>query len=563
MRVVPRRQLKDREPLYRRLRFLLPAAALLLAALAAVTWIDNAVNRGVTYTPAPPPIAWADVPRLGVNAFNIQFEPDRAKVTRTLELARDLGAHFVRVQMPWEDIEIAGKRDFEDRRNPRDVHSAWDKYDFIVGEASRLGLDLIARLDRPPGWARARAAATPAFQAGLAANRDSTGPPDDDADYADFVATVVARYRGRVRFFQLWNEPNLTYEWNWRTPSPEEFVALLRAGYTAAKAANPDAIILFPSLSPTDGRDARAPMTELEYLDRVYAAGGGRYFDIMSAQAYGLGQPPGEHRYVKLNWRPRRPLEHLDRPLDTRTDVSRVVLLREVMERYGDRGKAIWISEFGYNSAPVSVPEPARSTWGTPVSEEQKGDYIVGQLDRARREWPWVGVMNVWFLRWGGAPPDPRDPTAYFAIVAPDFTPLPAYTKIQAYVAEGPVAGVGVHAWGHPAVARRGDGWTVRFAGDSFALVGGAGAAQVAIDDGKPIDVALGGPDGIVAVAADLPNAAHTALILGAAAPPQAFLVAHARPEPWLWTLAPALLLLGLAVVGALTMRALLERVAP
>lgn len=551
--------MRQHQPLYRRLRVLLPAAALLLAALAAVAWLDNAANRGVTYAPAPPPIAWTDVPRLGVNAYNIQFEPDRANVTRTLEMARDLGAHFVRIQMPWEDIEIAGKGDFEDRRNGQDVHSAWDKYDFIVAEASRLGLELIARLDRPPHWARQQAAASPEFQAGLAVNADSTGPPDNYADYADFVGTVVARYRGRVRFFQLWNEPNLAYEWNWRTPAPEDFVRLLRAGYSAAKAANPDAAVLFPSLAPTDGKDPRAPMTELEYLDRVYVAGGGQYFDIMSAQAYGLGQPPDEHRYVKLNWRPSRPLERLDRPLDTRADVSRVVLLREVMERNGDARKAVWISEFGYNSAPPSVPEPARSTWGAPVSEEQKGDYIVRQLDRARREWPWIGVMNVWFLRWGGAAPDPRNPTAYFAIVDHDFKPLPAYTKLKAYFAAGPVAGVGAHSWDHPAVERRGGAWAVRFEGDSFALMGGAGAADVVIDGGPPIHVELGGA-GVVAVADRLADGTHTALVQVATNPPQAFLVGRARPLPLFWTLAPALLVLGLLVVGALGMLALLGR---
>jgi len=533
------------------LRVLLPAGALLLAALAAMTWLDNAVNRGITYDPTPPPIAWADVPGLGVNAYNLQFEPERANVTRTLAMARDLGAHFVRIQMPWEDIEIAGKGDFTDRRNQRDVHSAWDKYDFIVAEAARLGLDLIVRIDRPPRWARAQADATSAFQQGLATYADSTGPPDQYADYADFVATVVGRYRGQVRFFQLWNEPNLTYEWNWRTPAPEEFVALLQAGYRAAKAANPDARILFPSLSPTDGKDKRAPMTELEYLDRVYQAGGGRYFDIMSAQAYGLGQPPDEHRYV-------RPRLRLDRPIDTRIDVSRVVMLREVMERNGDADKAIWISEFGYNSAPASVPEPDRSTWGAPVSEEQKGDYIVGQIERARREWPWIGVMNIWFLRWGGEAPDPHNPTAYFAIVDHDFTPLPAYTKLKAYLADGPIAGIGAHSWSHPAVQRRTDGaWTVRFAGTSFGLLGGTGPFSVMIDGGTPASTATG-----AMLASDLRDGTHTALVRGSGDPPQVFLVGRKRPLPWLWTLAPALLVLGLLVVGALTMDALLQ-VAP
>ena len=59
------------KPLFRRLRALLLFPALLLA-LALFAVADNAYNRGITYTPTLPAIAWADVPQLGVNAYNIQ-----------------------------------------------------------------------------------------------------------------------------------------------------------------------------------------------------------------------------------------------------------------------------------------------------------------------------------------------------------------------------------------------------------------------------------------------------------------------------------------------------------
>jgi hypothetical protein len=531
-----------RKPLCQRLAVLLPAAALLLCALAAFTWADNAANRGITYTPAPPPVAWDDQ-RLGVNAYNIQYEPDPAAVDRTLDLARDMGAHYVRIQMPWEDVEQSGKGDFRDHKFDK---SAWEKYDAIVAAARRRGLELIVRIDRPPLWARAQADATPEFQRGKAENGNSTGPPDRFADYADFAGAVAAHYRGQVRFYQIWNEPNLAYEWNWVTPQPEQFVELLRLGYTAIKAANPEAAILFPSLAPTDGLDVyRAPMSELEYLDRVYAAGGKQYFDIMSAQAYGLGQPPEEHRYVTLGKRPYR-------PLDTRTDVSRLVLVREVMERNGDAQKSIWISEFGYVAESPDIPSERRRLWGEPVSEEQKAEYLVGQIERARREWPWVGVMNVWFLRWGGyQEPDPRDPTAYFAIVGRDFTLRPAYGALKAYLSGGAIAGVGAHAWDHPAVRRQaGDGWQVRFTGETFALYGAQAPLNVSIDGGAPANVDPSA--GALTVATGLADGQHTATLRGAGAPPAGFLVGRDPPLPWFWSLVPALLVLALVAVGGL-----------
>lgn len=531
----------------RRLAGLLALAALLYAALGSFVLADNAYNRGVTYTPAPQPIAWADVPQLGVNLYGIQHEADRANVTRTLEMARDLGARFVRMQMPWEDVEIHARGDFEDRRNPQAIKSAWLKYDFILAEAARLGLAPIVRIDRPPDWARTHALATPEFQARKAVNGAASGPPDHIADYANFVGAVVHHYQGQLRFIQIWNEPNLTDEWNGQRPSPAEFVALLKAAYTSAKAADPAIVVLFPSLSPTDGLDPTAPYTDLDFLAEVYALGGRAYFDIMSAQAYGLGQPPDEHRYIRVrtdwNWR---------RPIDSRIDVSRVVLLRELMEQNGDAQKAIWISEFGYVTDSPAVPPEKRFTWGPPVSAQQQAAYTVGQLVRARREWPWVGVMNVWFLRWGGEPPDPRDPTQNFAIVTRDFAATPAYDALKQYTAQAVVAGPGAHTWSHPAV-QAGPGahmWVVRFAGTALTLVGMPGPAEYTLDGAAPErrnpDVE-GGP---VTLASGLSAGEHTLTISIENGPPRVFVVAQAQPLAWLWWLAPALLLAALGALG-------------
>jgi len=431
-----------------RLPLLLLLDLLLLVALGALVWFDNAANRGITFAPAPGPMPGGGPPVLGVNLFGRHLEPDPAAVTRSLDLTAGMGARFARMQVPWDDIEIHGRGDFEDRRNLEAVGAvlAWAKYDRIAAAANAAGVALIWRLERPPAWARQVAAATPEFQAGLLQDGNSTGPPDDLSDYGRFVGAVVERYDGdgvgdapgspTVRYFQLWNEPNLKNEWGWREPRPEELVELLRVGATAARVASPEAVLLFPGLAPTDGLDERAPMTELEYLDRVYKAGGADSFDIMAAQSYGLGQSPDEHRYVFLrgrnNWSWRQ-------PIDTRNDVSRVVLLREVMEANGDAGTPVWVTESGWNSAPDTIPPERRSTWGAPVSEELKGAYLVGQMERARREWPWMGVMNVWMLRYGGyAEPDPADPTPYFALVTRDWRTLPAYNALRDYTSAPP-----------------------------------------------------------------------------------------------------------------------------
>ncbi len=543
-----------------RLLLLLLANLVLLLALAAVIWLDNGVNRGITYTPDPTPIPWANQVEPGVNVYNLHLEPDPTVVTQTLELVRDLGVRYVRMQVPWEDIEIHGRGDFQDRRNIEAVGviSSWQKYDHIVDTADRLGLELVMRIDRAPMWASQFFKNLEPFQEGLQIDPNSTGPPDDFNDFYNFVYTVAERYRGKVNFIQIWNEPNLLNEWNWQTPNPRDFVTLQCLGYMAAKDANPDAVVLFPSLAPTDGLDKRAPLSDLEFLDRFYQEGGGDCFDILSAQAYGLGQPPDEHRYVRLrdtanwNWR---------RPIDTRTDVSRVVLLHEVMQRHDDADKAIWIGEFGWNSAPDSIPPERRYTWGPPVSEAQKADYIIGQIERAKREWPWMGVMHIWMLRYGGyLEPDPHDPTPYFALVERDWTLLPAYTRLQDYLAQPVVAGVGAHTWQHPAVERIAGGWRLRYAGTHVTLIGGLDGDLEATLNGQPITLVAHTIDGQSALSTPpgMADTAHTLDILTTATtPPERFVVARDPPWPWFWTLAPAMLIGLLLLSGALTMQAL------
>ncbi len=404
---------------------------------AASVWWDNAANRGIDPPPATPIPFTADLPRGGVNTYNLHaevvFRPGgtvdpQNNVRRTFELIAAAGIHWVRVQFPWEDIEVGGKGNFVDTRPSSTGSNTWAKYDYIVGEARRNGLALLVRLDTPPDWARTQALASPELAAARAAGRyPLTGPPDNYADFGDFVAAVAERYRDDLRFFQIWNEPNLPGEWNFRKQDPAELVELLRIARQRIKAVNPQAVIVFPALAPTDGRSDG--VNDLDYLQGVYDAGGRELFDIMSAQLYGLGQPPTEHRYIK-------PGASLLQPIDTKADVGRVVLLREIMMRNGDANKAVWISELGWNSAPKTLGDAALR-WGEPVSEARKGEYLVQAMQRAEQEWPWAGPMYVWMLRFGGPPPDPRDPTPFFQLVDADFNPLPAYTIVQEYLTRG------------------------------------------------------------------------------------------------------------------------------
>ena len=82
----------------------------------------------------------------------------------------------------------------------------------------------------------------------------------DPKKYAAFVREVVTHFKGKVDRYSIWNEPN----WKtWLGPvkeAPVLYRRLYRAGYAAAKAADPDAHVLIGELAPIGGGKAIAPL---------------------------------------------------------------------------------------------------------------------------------------------------------------------------------------------------------------------------------------------------------------------------------------------------------------
>ncbi|MCB8954516.1 MAG: cellulase family glycosylhydrolase [Ardenticatenales bacterium] len=368
-------------------------------ARGMVQWLNSALRPQPDLAPTAE-LTFAAPSPFGVNTFLEQeVLPDvRAQ---SLRLIHEAGFQFIRQEFPWEDIEIHGKGDFLDRRNLEAVGevNAWAKYDHIVDLARQNDVEIIARLSNPPAWSRAAG-----DEAGAHA------PPDNYDDFGDFVAAVVSRYQGRITYFQLWNEPNIYPEWGTQIPDPVAFTDLLCTGYRRAKAANPQAILLAPALSPTIAYDAR-DRNDLIFLQRMYLAGAGACFDIMSAQGYGLFSGPTDRRL---------------RP--TVINFPHHLFLRDLMVRFGDAGKPLWISEVGWNTVPEGLPRP----YGQ-VTPAQQAAYTVQAFQRAQAEWPWVGEMNVWFFK---RPTDQERGEAwyYFRLLEPDFEEMPAFTALSTYM---------------------------------------------------------------------------------------------------------------------------------
>lgn len=60
----------------------------------------------------------------------------------------------------------------------------------------------------------------------------------------------------------------------------------------------------------------------------------------------------------------------------------------------GDAAKPIWLTEMNSNTVPEGLP----TNFGR-VTEAQQARYAVEALERVQREWPWVGMVDVWFFK--------------------------------------------------------------------------------------------------------------------------------------------------------------------
>ena len=398
--------------------------ALLIVLLARTVYTSVASRGGSGDSRPPRSIPNTDVSPYGANFF-LSREVEPWKIDKTLQMASEAGLVWVKQHFPWESIEPVRKGEYVASSTKSDT---WAKYDLIVEACEKYGLSIIARLDRPPDWTRID-------------NTYKERPPDRLEDYGDFVYAFVQRYQGRIDYIQIWNEPNVFPEWGNRPVDPAGYVDLLSVAYRRAKEANQNVYVLSAPLAITLGQahpeqGKWISMSDLQYLEEMYKAGAADYFDIYSANAFGMDRPPQDPPHPEV------------------LNFQRVVLQRRIMERYGDGHKAVWFNEYGWNAAPETFPSQ-HLAWRR-VSEREQAEYTLQGIDLARREWPWAGVFNIWYFRQvGNIPPDRAD--YFFRMVDPDFTPRRLYFAVQE-VARGTQAAMpGRYEETNPNVVRYGE----------------------------------------------------------------------------------------------------------
>jgi hypothetical protein len=178
-------------------------------------------------------------------------------------------AGIVRINVYWN--AVASSRPLAPT-NPLDPAYDFNSLDSGVSDARARGLDVLLTVLSAPSWAEG-----PNRPSNVAAG---TWKPSPRA-LGHFAQALAKRYSGnflglpRVRFFQAWNEPNLseylTPQWSGRTAkSPKRFRSMLNAFYGGVKKAQPHAKVITAGIAPNGDPPGGERMRPLIFLRHLF-----------------------------------------------------------------------------------------------------------------------------------------------------------------------------------------------------------------------------------------------------------------------------------------------------
>ena len=173
-----------------------------------------------------------------------------------------------------------------------DAHVTWalleprrDTYDFAlldhyVEVADSHHVQLVLTLAGTPTWASARPGEFPIHEGGVKGLAGAAAEPASDQFWLDFVRTVGQRYKGKIEYYEIWNEPMAKPFYSGTIP---QLIKMTRSARGILKQIDPSIQILSP---PVDGSPAGIQWIK-NYLDQ----GGGDAVDIYGFHLYVPGAP--------------------------------------------------------------------------------------------------------------------------------------------------------------------------------------------------------------------------------------------------------------------------------
>jgi hypothetical protein len=152
--------------------------------------------------------------------------------------------------------------------NPAPGVYAWAGVDAWLAVNAGKGIDLIYTLGRTPLWASSNPTAPGTYGPGQCA------PPTNIADWDNYVTALAQHAAGRIKYWELWNEPNYAVTYCGDIPT---MVTMAQHASTIIKSIDPTAVILSPAAVAEAGAT---------WLQTFLTDGGAPYVDVIAFHGY-------------------------------------------------------------------------------------------------------------------------------------------------------------------------------------------------------------------------------------------------------------------------------------
>jgi hypothetical protein len=287
-----------------------------------------------------------------------------------IEASASQGASVMRLLVHWDQTAKTRPSAASD---PFDPAYNFDDLDDAIRTAQQQDMEVLLSLVGTPRWANG--------------GKTANVMPRRLSDFTAFAKAIASRYSGRyegfpfVRFWSIWNEPNLQlfltpqFDGSGRSVAPRNYARLYAAGYQGVKSANPRALVAIGETSArgTDNpRGMRAVHSPGRFLEELAKANPRLKFDAYAHHPYPF----------RPNLRPSQKVQWPNVTLGSLPELE-----THLKQLFGRKSVPVWVTEYGHETRP-------QDTFGVSYSTQAS---FVRQSIAIARSYPFVD-MFIWFV---------------------------------------------------------------------------------------------------------------------------------------------------------------------
>ena len=181
--------------------------------------------------------------------------------------------------IPFSSLRLWDTKTSWAQLNPSRGKYEWGTLDDWLNDTQSHGVDVLYTFGHTPPWA-----SSGARQDSCAYEPGACSPPNDlkddgsgsDQNWKDFVTAIAKHSAGKIKYWEIWNEPINRKMWTGTIP---QLVRMAKDANSIIKSIDPDAVVLTPTLAMGT---PRAKSWTKEY----FATGAGDYADAIAYHAY-------------------------------------------------------------------------------------------------------------------------------------------------------------------------------------------------------------------------------------------------------------------------------------